>query len=250
MKRTVWLSLAASFAVSAVLAQDAGQMITFKSGAETTSGYLSLPKGGGKKPAVVVIQEWWGLNDFVKKKADYFASQGYVALAPDLYRGKLATTSDEAHQYMMALDPERGLADLRAAVATLRARSDVDAARIASVGWCMGGAYSLRLALAEPKLAGAVVYYGRPVTDEKQIAALQVPILGHFGGQDQGPPPEMVQEFETKAKAAGKVVDLKFYPEAGHGFASNPQAMRADDAKDADKRTDRFFEAVLKGKKG
>jgi carboxymethylenebutenolidase len=242
-------TLAALLAAAAAVAQNAGTMLTYKSGADTVSGYLALPKGGGRKPAVVVIQEWWGLNDFVKRKADHFASQGYVALAPDLYRGKLATTSDEAHQYMMALDPARGLGDLRAAVAALRARNDVDPERIAAVGWCMGGAYSLKLAIAEPKLAGAVVYYGRPVTDEKEIGSLQVPVLGNFGGKDQGPPPEMVKDFETKAKAAGKVVDIKFYPEAGHGFASNPQAMRADDAKDADARTDRFFEAVLKGKK-
>jgi carboxymethylenebutenolidase len=242
-------TLAALLTAATAAAQDAGKMITFKSGAETTSGYLALPKGEGRKPAVVVIQEWWGLNDFVKRKADHFASQGYVALAPDLYRGKLATTSDEAHQYMMALDPARGVADLRATVAALRARPDVDPARIAAVGWCMGGGYAMRLALAEPKLSGTVVYYGRPLTDDKEIASLSVPILGNFGGMDQGPPPEMVQQFEAKAKAAGKVVDLKFYPEAGHGFASNPQAMRTDDAKDADARTDRFFESVLKGKK-
>jgi carboxymethylenebutenolidase len=247
MKRGIGLALAAFLAVSAASAQGAGKMITFPSGTETASGYLALPSGEGKKPAVVVIQEWWGLNDFVKRKADHFAAQGYVALAPDLYRGKLATTSDEAHQYMMALDPEKGLGDLRAAVAALRARPDVDGARIASVGWCMGGAYSLRLALAEPKLAGAVVYYGRVVTDDAQIASLRVPILGNFGGKDQGPPPEMVREFETKAKAAGKSVDIKMYPEAGHGFASNPQATRVDDARDADGRTDRFLARVLKG---
>jgi len=236
----------------AVLASSAsaGTMVSYPSGAETVSGYLAAPEGATKKPAIVLIQEWWGLNDFMKRKADRFAKAGYVALAVDLYRGKVATDSDTAHQLMRGMPEDRALRDLKAAVAYLRTRPDVDAQKIGAVGWCMGGGWALNLAVAEPSLAGAVLYYGHLMTDDATIAALKVPLLGNFGGQDQGIPPASVREFESKAKAAGKSVDFKIYPDAGHGFASSkdPQTFRAEDARDADARTDSFFGRVLKGK--
>jgi carboxymethylenebutenolidase len=228
----------------------AGTMVSYKSGAETVSGYLAAPEAVGKKPAIVLIQEWWGLNDFMKRKADEFAKKGYVALAVDLYRGKVATDADTAHQLMRGMPEDRALRDLKAAVAYLRTRSDVAADRIGTVGWCMGGGWALNLAVAEPSLAAAVLYYGHLMTDDATIASLKVPLLGSFGAQDQGIPPASVREFESKAKAAGKSVDFKIYPDAGHGFASNPdpKVFRPEDAKDADARTDAFFERVLKGK--
>jgi carboxymethylenebutenolidase len=248
-RATSLLLLSFGIAVSA-LAQSAGKMVEFPSGTEMAGAYLATPAGpAGRKPAVVVIQEWWGLNDFVKRKADELAKQGYVALAPDLYRGKVATDSDTAHQLMRGMPEDRAMRDLKGAVAWLRARSDVNTARIASVGWCMGGGYSLSLALAEPTLSGAVLYYGRLVTDDATIASLKPPLLGNFGGKDQGIPPESVREFERKAKAAGKSVDFKIYPEAGHGFASSPdpKTYRPEDAKDADARASAFLARVLKG---
>jgi carboxymethylenebutenolidase len=226
--------------------------ITYPSGTEKVSAHLALPAGAGRKPAVIVIQEWWGLNDFIRAKADDFARKGYVALAVDLYRGKVATDPDTAHQLMRGLPEDRAIRDLTAAFDYLRSRDDVDGTRIGSVGWCMGGGYSLALAFAQPKLAGAVIYYGRLVTDEAKIKGLAVPLLGNFGDLDKGIPPESVREFEQKAKAAGKSVDFKIYPNAGHGFASSTDAsvFRADDAKDADARTDSFFAKVLKAGKG
>jgi carboxymethylenebutenolidase len=247
LRKVTCLAVALLVVAFAARAQAGGKMITYPSGSETLSGYLAAPDGTGKKPAVVVIQEWWGVNDFIKKKAEFFAAQGYVTLAPDLYHGKVATDPDQAHQLMMGLEDSRGVADLKAAVAYLRARPDVDASRIASVGWCMGGKFSLRLALAEPKLAGAVIYYGQLVSDEKAIAALSVPLLGNFGAEDQGPSPQSVRDFEKKAKAAGKSLDFKIYEGAGHGFASF--AVKPEAAKDADGRTDSFLAKVLKGVK-
>ena len=176
------------------------------------SAYLAVPDGAGKKPAVVVIHDWLGLSDFAKGKADAFAKQGYVALAIDLYRGKVATDPDMAHQLMRGLPDDRALRDLKAAVAYLRTRPDVDASKIGSVGWCMGGGFSLELALAEPTLAGAVIYYGHLVTEPATIASLKVPLLGNFGGLDQGITPESVREFEAAAKKDGKSVDFKIYP--------------------------------------
>jgi len=226
-------------------------MVSYQSGSETVHGYLATPSGAAaKKPSIVVIHEWWGLNDWTKKKADEFAQQGYVALAPDLYRGKVATDGDTAHQLMRGMPDDRALRDMRAAVAFLKARPDVDASRVGAVGWCMGGGLALNLALAEPTLAGTVVYYGHLVTEPATIASLKVPLLGNFGGRDQGIPADSVREFETAAKKAGKSVDFKVYPDAGHAFASSsdPKVFRAADAKDADARTDAFFERVLKGK--
>jgi carboxymethylenebutenolidase len=242
----------AFLAIAAVCpaADPAGKMITFPSGTETPSAYLALPEGAGRKPAIIVIQEWWGLNDFVKGKADDFAKKGYVAFAPDLYRGKVTADPDVAHQLMRGMPEDRAIRDLKAAFDYLRSRDDVDTTRIASVGWCMGGGYSLALAFEEPKLAGTVIYYGRLVTDDARIKTLAVPLLGNFGGKDEGIPPETVRDFEGKAKAAGKAVDFKIYRDAGHGFASakDPAVFRAADAKDADARTDAFFARVLKKK--
>lgn len=230
---------------------NAKNLISYPSGTETVSGYLALPEGAGRKPAIIVIQEWWGLNDFIRGKADDFARKGYVALAVDLYRGKVATDPDTAHQLMRGLPEDRAIRDLTSAFDYLRSRDDVDWTRIGSVGWCMGGGYSLALALAQPKLAGAVIYYGRLVTDDAKIKTLAVPLLGNFGGLDKGIPAESVREFERKAKAAGRSVDFKIYANAGHGFASSsdPSVFRADDAKDADARADAFFAKVAKAKK-
>lgn len=251
--RKTWACAAAGILCAAVSAgaTRAGKMITYPSGTEKAAAYLALPDGAGRKPAVIVIQEWWGLNDWIKGKADELAKKGYVALAPDLYRGKVATDPDTAHQLMRGLPEDRALRDLTAAFDYLRSRDDVEWQRIGAVGWCMGGGYSLQLALAQPKLAGAVIYYGRLVTDEAKIRSLAVPLLGTFGGLDKGIPPESVREFERKAKALGKSVDFKVYPDAGHGFASaadDPSVYRPADAKDADARTDAFFAKVLKKK--
>lgn len=246
----------AALAVAAMCSADspetkAKNTITYPSGTEMVSAHLALPAGAGRKPAVIVIQEWWGLNDFIRGKADDFARRGYVALAVDLYRGKVATDPDTAHQLMRGLPEDRAIRDLTAAFDYLRSRDDVDGTRIGAVGWCMGGGYSLALAFAQPKLAGAVIYYGRLVTDEARIKSVAVPLLGNFGALDKGIPAESVREFEQKAKAAGKSVDFKIYPNAGHGFASStdPSVFRADDAKDADARTDSFFAKVLKAGK-
>jgi carboxymethylenebutenolidase len=249
-RRAVAFAAILSLSVGIATAQSGGKMVSFPSGSESASGYLAAPEGSAKKPAIVVIQEWWGLNDFVKKKADHFVSEGYVALAPDLYRGKVATDADTAHQLMRGLPEDRAVRDLKAAVAYLRTRPDVDPNRIASIGWCMGGGYSLALALAEPTLAGTVIYYGRLVTDPGVIAGMKVPLLGNFGGMDQGIPPASVRDFEKQAKAAGKNVDFKVYPEAGHAFASSSDSkvFRSADAKDADARAEGFLSKVLKGK--
>ncbi len=239
------LGFAASVLAAAVAA--AGSMVSYPSGSEKVSAYLATPAGSGKHPALVVIHEWWGLNDWVKGKADEFAKQGYVALAVDLYRGKVAEDPDTAHQLMRGLPDDRALRDMKGAVAFLRSRPDVDTSKVASIGWCMGGGLSLDLAVAEPTLSGAVIFYGHLMTDPATIAALKVPLLGNFGGQDQGISPASVREFAAEARKDGKSVDFKIYPDAGHGFASSkdPKVYRTEDAKDANARTNAFLKKVL-----
>ena len=198
--------IAAAFVLAALApctrALAEGQMVSYPSGSETVQGYLASPSGAsasaaspssGKKPALVVIHEWWGLNDWTKKKADEFAQKGYVALAPDLYRGKVTSDPDVAHQLMRGMPDDRALRDMKAAVTYLKSRPDVDASKIGAVGWCMGGGLALDLAVAEPTLAGAVIYYGHLMTEPATIASLRVPLLGNFGGKDQGIPPESVR---------------------------------------------------------
>jgi carboxymethylenebutenolidase len=224
------------------------QTVTYKSGNEDVSGYLALPQGAGKHPAIIVIHEWWGLNDWVKQQTQKFAEHGYVALAVDLYRGKTGTTPDEAHVLMRGLPDDRGLRDLQAAFAYLAARPDVDAKKIGSIGWCMGGGWSIKLAEDQPKLAAFVVNYGSLPTDPAIIAKIQAPMLGNFGAEDKGIPPESVRAFEGAMKSAGKTEDIKIYDGAGHAFQNpdNKAGYRPEATADADKRIDTFFAKYLK----
>jgi carboxymethylenebutenolidase len=231
------------------LAPAAEQTVSYPSGGETVSGVLVTPEGKGPFPAVVVIHEWWGLDNWVKDQARALAKEGYVALAVDLYRGKVTDKQEEAHQLMSGMPQDRAQRDLKAAVAFLKSRKDVRGDRIGSVGWCMGGKFSLLLATEEPTLAAAVAYYGAPPTDEASIARIKAPVLGNFGGEDKGPSPEQVKAFEAALKKAGKTVDVKIYPGAGHAFANvnNPwKGYKEDAAKDAWARTVAFFAKYLK----
>jgi carboxymethylenebutenolidase len=222
--------------------------VSYKSGDETVNGYLALPEDGGKHPAIIVIHEWWGLNDWVKEQAQKFAGQGYVALAVDLYRGKTGTTPDEAHVLMRGLPDDRGLRDLEAAFAYLASRTDVDAKKIGSIGWCMGGGWSIKLAEDQPKLAAFVVNYGPLPTDPTIIAKIQAPMLGNFGGDDKGIPPEAVRTFEGAMKSAGKSADIKIYDGAGHAFENpnNKDGYRPEATADAGKRVEAFFAKNLR----
>ncbi len=173
----------------ASVAQAGEQTVSYKSGDETVASFLVTPEGKGPFPGVIVIQEWWGLNAWVKDQAKALAKEGYVALAVDLYRGKVADKQEEAHQLMMGAPPDRIARDLKAAYAWLQARPDVKKTRIGSIGWCMGGRFSLDLATKEPSLAAVVAYYGAPPTEPASIAAIKAPVLGNYGGDDKGPSP-------------------------------------------------------------
>ena len=246
MRRTSFAILTLLFAVSL---EAATSDVKFKSSAGEGQGYLATPSGAGKHPAIIVIQEWWGLNDWVKDQAKRFADQGYVALAPDLYRGKVASSADEAHELMRGLPDDRAMADMKGAFNYLAARKDVDAKHIGVIGWCMGGGYALMLATAEPRLAAGVINYGHLMTDPKTIKSIKVPLLGNFGADDRGIPAADVNAFEASLKKAGKSADFKVYPGAGHAFMNpnNKGGYVEGAAADAWKRIDRFFARRLRG---
>ncbi len=237
----LFVLLTASFAAS-------GKEVEYKSGDETVKALLYEPAGKGPFPGLVVIHEWWGLNDWVKEQASKLADQGYAALAIDLYRGKVADNPGTAHELMRGVPEDRALRDLHAAVEYLKSLPNVKKDRIASIGWCMGGGYSLDVALQEPTLTAAVINYGHLATDRAALSKINAAILGNFGGKDQGIPPEDVKKFEESLKQAGKKVDIKIYPDAGHAFENpnNKSGYRADDAADAWKRTTNFLASTLK----
>jgi len=224
------------------------QDITLPSGSETLAGYLALPESGGKHPAVVVIHEWWGLNDWIKEQTRKLAENGYVALAVDLYRGQVAYDPSLAHELMRGMPEDRAVRDLKAAFDYLAAREDVNKEKIGSLGWCMGGGFSLLLAVNEPRLAACVVNYGAMPTDAAAIQQIQAPVLGNFGADDRGIPPSAVEAFESAMKTAHKSIDLKVYPGAGHAFENptNKLGYREAAAADAWARTLTFLDHNLK----
>jgi len=249
MKKKTWCAPALLMLLAAGPARAGEETVTFKSGDETASGFLATPAGKGPFPAVLVIHEWWGLNEWVKDQARALAREGYVALAPDFYRGKVTAIPSIAHQLMMGAPPDRILRDLKGALAYLSGRADVNKAKIGSIGWCMGGRWSLALATEDVGLAAVVAYYGAPPTDPAAIAAIKAPILGSFGGDDEGPSPDQVRAFEAALKKAGKSVDIKIYDGAPHAFANvnNPWGgYREAAAKDAWARTVAFLAKYLK----
>jgi carboxymethylenebutenolidase len=247
-----YLLLLAVLSLSTNVFAAESKQVSYKSGDETVNGILYAPANAkGKLPALVVIHEWWGLNDWIKEQASKFADQGYVTLAIDLYRGKVATSPDEAHELMRGLPEDRANRDLKAAVAFLKTQKNVDAAKVGTIGWCMGGGYSLAAAIAEPTVKATVINYGRLVTDEQTLKGINAAILGIFGGQDRGIPVDSVKKFEQQMKKLGKHVEIKIYPDAGHAFENpnNKDGYRAEDATDAWKRQTDFFARELKGSK-
>lgn len=222
-------------------------MVTYPSGAEEVQRYLARPPGAGPFPALVVIHEWWGLNQQIKGMAEELAREGYVALAVDLYRGRVTAEPMEAHELMRGLPEDRAIQDLKAAVAYLRSRSDVRGNKIGSIGWCMGGGYSLTLAINQPDLAACVVYYGRLATNKGLLGQISAPVLGIFGEEDRGIPPSAVRTFERDMKELDKETQIHMYPGAGHAFA-NPErpSYRKAAADDAWKRTKAYLMKFLK----
>jgi len=225
----------------------AGEIVALTPEGDAT-GYVSLPlEPASAKPALILIHEWWGLNDWIRENADRYAARGFVVLAPDLYRGAIANDADEAHQLMRGLPEDRATADMKAAFAWLAQRDDVDASRIGITGWCMGGGYALSFATTEPRLRAISINYGRLVTDPNKVARIKAPVLGIFGGQDKGIPVDDVEAFRGMLDEKGIENTIRVFEASGHAFM-NPNNDKGYDpaaAREAWDMMDTFFEAQL-----
>ena len=194
---------------------------------DDSSGYLVFPTTATPKqqqqklPAVVMIHEWWGVNDNIKNMANTLAKEGYVVLAADLYKGEVTTDPNRAQS--VRSNQNEAIANLQSAVKYLSSLPNVNASRIASLGWCFGGGQSLQLALnsKQQPLAATILYYGTPLVKDKQaLSNIKWPILGIFGDQDQAIPVEEVKQFETALNADRIPNEIHIYPGVGHAFAN------------------------------
>lgn len=216
-------------------------------------GYLALPDHGTRRgPGVVVIQEWWGLNEQIRGVCDRLAQAGFVALAPDLYRGVMTREPDEAAKLMMELNLEYAAADLCGAVEYLAHHPDVDGTGIGVIGFCMGGGLALWLAALAPEhVVACVPFYGvlpwpSAHPDWSQIRAR---VQGHYGELDTSPTPAAARAFEQQLRGLGIDAEFFFYPDASHAFTNEmrPEVFHAQHTATAMERTETFLRAMLTG---
>jgi carboxymethylenebutenolidase len=214
---------------------------------DSSTAYLSLPLAMGEEPvpSVLLVHEWWGLNDHVKLYADRLAAEGYATLAVDLYQGAVAKDADTAMAAMKSVDATQARATIDAGLGVLRDDPRFSADHIAVFGWSFGGGWSLDTALRTPDVSAAVMYYGRVQLTPEALTPLQAPLLGIFANQDEGIPVETVDEFEAALKTAGKDAAIHRY-DATHAFA-NPSSAHYDAlaAGDAWEKTRAFLRTHL-----
>ena len=203
--------------------------------AKGSLGYLVYPSSTDKKatsitgqqqklPAVVMIHEWWGLNDNIKEMADELAGEGYVVLGADLYNGEVATDPNRARELSSSVreNPQQAITNLQSAVQYLASLPNVNGSRIAALGWCFGGGQSLQLALNSEQhpLAATVIYYGNLVNDTSELSKIKWPVLGIFGDQDNSIPVDSVRAFGRGLNETGVTNEIYIYPGVGHAFAN------------------------------
>ena len=225
-------------------------MVEFPSNGTTGHGYLALP-ASGSGPGVVVIQEWWGLNPQIKEVCDRFAEEGFVGLAPDLYRGKATTKEDEAGQMMMSLNIEQAAKDMAGAVDFLKGHDAVTGSGVGVTGFCMGGGLALWLATLRPDDVKAVVpYYGVIPWPAAQpdYSKLKSPVQGHYAENDDFANPETVRKLEEELKGHGARVEFFVYPGVGHAFTNHhrPEVFHEEHSRVAWDRTVAFFRENLR----
>jgi len=223
-----------------------GERVEFPSNGSTAQGYLATP-ASGRGPAVIVIQEWWGLVAHIMAVADRFASAGFVALAPDLYRGESTQKPDEAGRLMMALDIERAVRDLDGAVRYLLARPGVATKQVGVVGFCMGGQLALAAGCKSASVGAVVDFYGVHPNVTLDFSKLSAPVLGLFGERDAFVTPEVARALARALALAGKSVDYHIYPDADHAFFNDTRAdvHNPEAARNAWTRTLDFLHANL-----
>ena len=222
-----------------------GEMVEFEANGGTANGYLAEPEGAG--PGLVVLQEWWGLDDHIRDVCDRFAGEGFLALAPDLFHGETTEQPDEAKQKMMALNMDQAEKEMRGAVKYLLGH-DQSNGQVGSVGFCLGGGLSVWAASVNPKVRATVTYYYVMPHGKPDFASVQGPVLGHFGMADDFVSVDDAKALEREMSDAGVDVDFEFYEGAGHAFFNDTNRFGTYDADAAQrswKRTIEFLRSNL-----
>ena len=224
--------------------------VQYQSGKIGMKAFVAGPQTTGKRPTIIIVQEWWGLTDHMKDIARRYAAEGYVAIAPDLYSRlghALTTDAGEAGKLMNSLKQEDGLTDLNATVGYLKSVPEVDATKIGITGFCMGGSYALMLPCINSEIKAAVPFYGQVPNPDTPIQTLACPILYIYGEDDGWITKADVQRLAAALKKYGKAGEIKTYPGAPHAFFrdTDPSVYRPEAAKDAWARTKAFFKQHL-----
>jgi len=225
-------------------------MVQYPSGSVTVRAYVAAPLTKERRPAIIVIQEWWGLTDHIKDIAKRYAAEGYVAIAPDLYSrmgNALTTDAGEAGKLMNQLKQEDGLADLNATVTYLKSAPEVNAKKIGVTGFCMGGSYALMLPCVNADIKAAVPFYGQVPNPDAPLQKLAAPVLYLYGEDDGWITKADVQRLAAALKKYNKAGEIKTYPGAPHAFFRDidNSVYRPEAAKDAWARSKAFFKQHL-----
>ncbi len=219
------------------------------SGPSASDAFVAWPSGSGRAPGVLVLHEWWGLDGQIREVARQLASQGYVAVVPDLYHGEVASDPEHARALASRLSLEDAFATVDAAARWLRAEPRTARARLGLVGFCMGGGLAERYALRTSGLSAVVMFYGQPETDPAKLAALGAPLQGHFGAEDSSIPLAKVEELRSALAKADKPGEIYVYPGAGHAFMhEGNDTYRPDAARQAWARLLAFLQDRLKSR--
>jgi carboxymethylenebutenolidase len=219
--------------------------VEFEANGGKGTGYLAEPEGEG--PGVIVIHEWWGLDDSMRKMADRFAEEGFVALAPDLYHGDSTTQPDEAEQKLMALNMDEAVKEMRGAVKKVLDHPKCNG-QVGSVGFCAGGGLAVWAAAETPEIGAAVTYYYVMPHGKPDFSKIKGPVLGHFGTEDEFVSEEDAKALETELREAGVDAAFEYYQGGGHAFANDHDRLGTYDEGHANKAWDKtvsFFKQHL-----
>jgi carboxymethylenebutenolidase len=227
-----------------------GELVDFPSNGHSASGYLAVPESGSG-PAVIVIQEWWGLVPHITDVCDRFAAEGFVALAPDLYHGKTTTEPDEAGKLMMALNIDEAGRDMGGAVDHLRSHPAVTSSGVAVIGFCMGGGLAMVLACQRPDgIAACAPFYGLIPWESAQPdwTRLAAPLRGHFAGEDGFFSPDQAQALEQRLRELGKDASIEIHPGVDHAFFNDtrPEVYNEAESRRAWDETIGFFREAVR----
>jgi len=202
--------------------------VEFKANGSTAAGYLAVPEAGSG-PGVVVLQEWWGLDDHIRSVCDRLAADGFVALAPDLYHGETTEAPDEAQQKMMALSMGVAESEMSGAVDFLAAHDATTGTGIGSLGFCLGGGLAVWAATINPKIRAVVSFYYVMPHGKPDFRRIEAPLLGHFGTADDFIPVETAEELLGDLRDAGVQAEFVFYEGAGHAFFNDTNRLSTYD---------------------